>query len=53
MSDKLATDVVDWKWVDLKFRTSKDRILIDAKDPVFIWVDGRYLPSRVRFLLVQ
>ncbi|KAL3796665.1 hypothetical protein HJC23_009965 [Cyclotella cryptica] len=41
MSDKLATDVVDGNGVDLKFRTSKDKIVIDEKDPLAIWVDGR------------
>lgn len=41
MSDKLATDVVDGNSVDLKFRTSKDRMAIDEKDPLAIWVDGR------------
>lgn len=41
MNDKLATDVVDGNGVDLKFRTSKDRVVIDENDPVAIWVDGR------------
>ena len=41
MSDKLATDVVDGNGVDLKFRTSKDKVIIDEKDPIAIWVDGR------------
>ena len=41
MSDKLATDVVDGNGVDLKFRTSKDRVVIDENDPLVIWVDGR------------
>ncbi|KAL7516207.1 hypothetical protein ACHAWX_001248 [Stephanocyclus meneghinianus] len=41
MSDKLATDVVDGNGVDLKFRTSKDKVIIDEKDPLAIWVDGR------------
>jgi C-terminal peptidase prc len=41
MSDKLATDVVDGNGVDLKFRTSKDKVVINEKDPLAIWVDGR------------
>ena len=41
LSDALATDVVDGNGVDLKFRTSKDNVIIDASDPVAIWVDGR------------
>lgn len=41
MSDKLATDVVDGNGVDLKFRTSKDKVVVDEKDPIAIWVDGR------------
>lgn len=41
MSDKLATDVVDGNGVDLKFRTSKDKVIINEKDPIAIWVDGR------------
>ena len=40
MSDKLATDVVDGNGIDLKFRTSKDKIVIDEKHPMAIWVDG-------------
>jgi carboxyl-terminal processing protease len=41
MSDKLATEVVDGNDVALKFRTSKDKVMIDVSDPVAIWVDGR------------
>jgi carboxyl-terminal processing protease len=41
LSDKLATDVVDGNGVDLKFRTSKNKVVIDEKDPIAIWVDGR------------
>jgi len=41
MSDTLATDVVDGNGVDLKFRTSKDRVVVDEKDPIVVWVDGR------------
>ena len=41
MNDKLATDVVDGNGVDLKFRTSKDRAVVDEKDPVVIWMDGK------------
>lgn len=41
MSDKLATDVVDGNGVDLKFRTSKDKVVVNEKDPIAIWVDGR------------
>lgn len=41
MNDKLATDVVDGNGVDLKFRTSKDRVVVDENDPIAIWVDGR------------
>ncbi|KAL7549651.1 hypothetical protein ACHAWF_012919 [Thalassiosira exigua] len=41
MDDKLATDVIDGNGVDLKFRTSKDRVVIDEKDPLAIWVDGK------------
>lgn len=41
MSDKLATDVVDGNGVELKFRTSKNKMKIDASDPIAIWVDGR------------
>ena len=41
MSDKLATDVLDGNGVDLKFRTSKDRVIIDKNDALAIWVDGR------------
>lgn len=40
MNDKLATDVVDGNGVDLKFRTSKDKAIVGASDPVAIWVDG-------------
>ena len=40
MSDRLATDVVDGNGVDLKFRTSKDRVVIGEGDPLAIWVDG-------------
>eukprot|EP00585_Thalassiosira_rotula_P008323 CAMPEP_0196151830 /NCGR_PEP_ID=MMETSP0910-20130528/34369_1 /TAXON_ID=49265 /ORGANISM="Thalassiosira rotula, Strain GSO102" /LENGTH=480 /DNA_ID=CAMNT_0041415279 /DNA_START=30 /DNA_END=1468 /DNA_ORIENTATION=- len=40
MNDKLATDVVDGNGVDLKFRTSKDRMVISEKHPLAIWVDG-------------
>jgi carboxyl-terminal processing protease len=41
MNDKLATDVVDGNGVDLKFRTTKDKMAIDTDDAVAIWVDGR------------
>jgi carboxyl-terminal processing protease len=41
MDNKLATDVVDGNGVDLKFRTSKDRVVIDPTDTLVIWVDGR------------
>lgn len=41
MSNKLATDVVDGNGVDLKFRTSKDKMAIDLDDSIAIWVDGR------------
>lgn len=41
MSDTLATDVVDGNGVDLKFRTSKDKVVVDEKDPIVVWVDGR------------
>lgn len=40
MNDKLATDVVDGNGVDLKFRTSKDKVVIGESDPLAIWVDG-------------
>ncbi|KAL3821727.1 hypothetical protein ACHAXA_008463 [Cyclostephanos tholiformis] len=40
MSDRLATDVVDGNGVDLKFRTSKDRVVVGESDPLAIWVDG-------------
>ena len=41
LNDALATDVVDGNGVSLKFRTSKDHVIIDASDPVAVWVDGR------------
>jgi len=41
MNDKLATDVVDGNGVDLKFRTTKDKMAIDTDDAIAIWVDGR------------
>ena len=41
MSDKLATDVVDGNGVELPFRTTKDKVIIGANDPLAIWVDGR------------
>lgn len=41
MNDKLATDVVDGNGVDLKFRTSKDRVVVDENHPLAIWLDGR------------
>lgn len=41
MNDKLATDVVDGNGVDLKFRTSKNRVIVDEKDPIALWMDGR------------
>ncbi len=40
MNDRLATDVVDGNGVDLKFRTSKDRVVIGENEPLAIWVDG-------------
>ncbi len=40
ISDKLATDVVDGNGIDLKFRTSKDRVVVDTNHPLAIWVDG-------------
>ena len=40
MNDKLATDVVDGNGVDLKFRTSKDKAIVGASDPVAVWIDG-------------
>lgn len=40
MSDRLATDVVDGNGVDLKFRTSKDRVVVGENEPLAIWVDG-------------
>jgi len=41
MNDKLATNVIDGNGVELAFKTSKDRVVIDEKDPVAIWVDGK------------
>jgi len=41
MDDKLATNVIDGNGVELAFKTSKDRVVIDEKDPVAIWVDGK------------
>lgn len=41
MDDKLATNVVDGNGVELAFKTSKARVVIDEKDPVAIWVDGK------------
>ncbi|KAL3762918.1 hypothetical protein ACHAWU_001065 [Discostella pseudostelligera] len=40
INDKLATDVVDGNGIDLKFRTSKDRVVVDGSHPLAIWVDG-------------
>ena len=40
INDKLATDVVDGNGIDLKFRTSKDRVVVDTNHPLAIWVDG-------------
>lgn len=41
LSDRLATDVVDGNGVDLKFRTSTDRLVVGENDPLAIWIDGR------------
>ena len=41
MNNKLATDVVDGNGVDLKFRTTKNKMAIDTDDAIAIWVDGR------------
>ena len=40
INDKLATDVVDGNGIDLKFRTAKDRVVVDANHPLAVWVDG-------------
>lgn len=41
MSDKLATDVVDGNGVELPFRTSKDRMILQETDKIVLWVNGQ------------
>jgi carboxyl-terminal processing protease len=40
LDNRVATYVVDSNQVELPFRTSSGRLLIDNKDPLAIWIDG-------------
>ena len=39
LSEKTATNVIDNKGVELPFTTPKDEVVVDASDPMVIWVD--------------
>lgn len=41
MDDTVATTVVDGNGVELPFRTSSGRVLVDKTSPIAFWVDGR------------
>ena len=41
MEDKIATYVVDNNSKELPFKTTKGKMLVDATDPVVIWLDKR------------
>lgn len=40
MDDKIATNVVDSNLVEMPFRTTKGKTIVDEKDPLVLWVDG-------------
>eukprot|EP00586_Coscinodiscus_wailesii_P003688 CAMPEP_0172487460 /NCGR_PEP_ID=MMETSP1066-20121228/16572_1 /TAXON_ID=671091 /ORGANISM="Coscinodiscus wailesii, Strain CCMP2513" /LENGTH=449 /DNA_ID=CAMNT_0013254097 /DNA_START=323 /DNA_END=1669 /DNA_ORIENTATION=+ len=41
LKDRVATYVVDNNDVELPFRTTKDKVIVDVSEPLVIWVDGR------------
>ena len=40
LDDKIATNVVDANQVEMAFRTTKGKAMIDAQTPLVIWQDG-------------
>ena len=40
LDNRVATYVVDSNSVELPFRTASDRLLIDSKYPLVVWIDG-------------
>ncbi|GFH48758.1 hypothetical protein CTEN210_05234 [Chaetoceros tenuissimus] len=40
MEDKIATNVVDANQVEMAFRTTKGKVLVNQNTPIVIWLDG-------------
>ena len=40
MEDKIATTVVDSNAVEMPFKTSRGKVMIDDSNPLVIWIDG-------------